>query len=133
MFGIRFPLPSQTSVVSLPSTCMCMALFLTINLLGQPCAADDVDVRESVVKIESTVVVPNYFEPWKRNAPKKMSATGVIIDGNRILTSGSFVGSARTITVQGFQSAKKVTAKIIGLSYEQALACLLYTSPSPRD
>ena len=124
MFGIRFPLPSQTSVVSLPSTCMCMALFLTINLLGQSCAADDVDVRESVVKIETTVFLPELFEPWNPGVPKKRSATGVIIEGNRILTSGYIVGNARTITVQGFQSAKKVTAKVISLSKGQDLAVL---------
>ena len=124
MFGIRFPLLGQTSVVGLRPTCICVALFLTINLLGQPCAADDADVRESVVKIESTVVIPDYYEPWKRAAPKKRSATGVIIDGNRILTSGYAVGCARTITVQGFQSAKKVTAKIIGISKGQDLAVL---------
>ncbi len=49
-------------------------------------AEADVDVRQSVVRIEVTQVKPDYFEPWKRSQPSDVSGTGVIIEGNRILT-----------------------------------------------
>ena len=124
MFRIRFLFSGRSLVLGLQSTFMWLAIFLAGNLLGQPCAADDADVRKSVVKIKVTRVSPDLYEPWKRKSPRESGGTGVIIDGNRILTNAHVVGYARSITVQGFESAEKVTAKVIGISKGQDLAVL---------
>ena len=106
------------------ATVVSLALFLTSNLLGQPVAAQDADIRESVVKIKVTRVNPNFSEPWKRQTPRESGGTGAIIAGNRIITNAHVVGHAKSITVQGFQSDKKVTAKVIAISKGQDLAVL---------
>lgn len=126
MFRIRFLVSGRSLALGLQSTFMWLALFLAGNLLvlGQPCAADDADVRKSVVKIKVTRVSPSPYEPWKRQAPRESGGTGVIIDGNRILTNAHVVGHARSITVQAFESAEKVTAKVIAISKGQDLAIL---------
>jgi len=123
MLRIRFLISGPSLVVGLKSICMWLALFMASNLFGQRCAAEDA-VRESVVKIQVTRVKPDYFRPLERTAPQELGGTGVIIDDNRILTNAHVVGHARTITVQGFRSAEKVTAKVIGISKGQDLAVL---------
>ena len=106
------------------STSVWLALFLVSSVLGQLCTAEDYDVRKSVVKIAVTGVRPNYYEPWKRQEPRESSGTGVIIEGNRVLTNAHVVGHARSITLQGFQSAEKVTAEVVAISMGQDLAIL---------
>ena len=130
-------MPKQATSRWIPRTAMALiggaiaavlglALFLTSNplALGRPLSAQDADIRESVVKIKVTRVDPNFYEPWKRKPPRESGGTGAIIGGNRIITNAHVVGHAKSITVQGFQSDKKVSAKVIGISKEQDLAVL---------
>ena len=100
-----------------------LGLLIAIWILSVPVFAAD-DVRRSVVKIEVTRVEADIYEPWKREAPSEASGTGVIIDGNRILTNAHVVNYARSITVQTFGSSTKVTAKVIGMSAGMDLAIL---------
>ena len=82
------------------------------------------DVRNSVVKIEVTMIRSNPLEPWKRQTPRESSGTGVIIKGDRILTNAHVVGHARSITVQPFGSDKKYTAEVEAMAPGMDLALL---------
>ncbi|MBI1368021.1 MAG: trypsin-like serine protease [Planctomycetes bacterium] len=69
-------------------------------------------VRESVVKILSTVRRPNVFRPWAKENPADISGSGSVIDGHRILTNAHVVAFASQIYVQPNHSAQKIAAKV---------------------
>ena len=76
-------------------------------------ALPEPDLRNSVVKIHTTAKLPSIFQPWRKQAPQQGSGTGVIIDGNKILTNAHVVAYATQVYVQPYQSADRIEAKVI--------------------
>ena len=81
-------------------------------------------IPTSVVKIHSTKRLPNPYRPWTKQSPQNVTGSGVIIEGNRILTNAHVVAYSREIYVQGYQSAEKVEATLIAMSPGMDLALL---------
>ncbi len=71
------------------------------------------DVRSSVVKILATRRLPDMFRPWTKKSPHEIPGSGVVIEGNRILTNAHIVAFASQIYVQPFQSAEKFIARVV--------------------
>jgi len=69
-------------------------------------------IRSSVVKILTTQRMPDMFKPWTKQSPRDTFATGVVIEGNRILTNAHAVAFAGQIYIQPYQSAEKIYAKV---------------------
>jgi len=65
-----------------------------------------------VVKIFSTVRAPDLAKPWTKSSPREVSGSGVVIEGNRILTNAHVVLYASQVQVQGNQSGEKVPATV---------------------
>ena len=78
---------------------------------GQTWAGDD--IRNSVVKVLTTQRLPDMFRPWAKQSPRDVFATGVIIEGNRILTNAHAVAFAGQVYIQAYQSAEKIYARVI--------------------
>ena len=81
-------------------------------------------VKNSVVKIFSKVRDPEHFKPWTKQSPSEVSGSGVIIDGNHILTNAHMVLYASQIQVQANQSDEKITAKVEAIAPGIDLALL---------
>lgn len=93
---------------------MIKALFLAMLLsfsYSQAWASDD--IRNSVVKVLTTQRLPDMFRPWTKQSPRDVFATGVVIEGNRILTNAHAVAFAGQIYIQPYQSAEKIYARVI--------------------
>lgn len=93
---------------------MILALFLALLFSfshSQTWASDD--IRNSVVKVLTTQRLPDMFRPWSKQSPRDIYATGVIIEGNRILTNAHAVAFAGQIYIQPYQSAEKIYARVI--------------------
>ena len=43
-------------------------------------------IENAVVKVFSTLRYPDPFRPWSKQAPSEVTASGVVIEGKRILT-----------------------------------------------
>lgn len=56
-------------------------------------------VENSVVKIFATTRYPDPFKPWSKQSPREGSGTGVVIEGNRILTNAHVVLYASQVQV----------------------------------
>lgn len=69
-------------------------------------------VENSVVKIFSTIRLPDSFKPWTKQSPSEASGTGVIIEGHRILTNAHVVTYASQVQVQANQSGDKISATV---------------------
>lgn len=69
-------------------------------------------VENSVVKIFATVRAPAPFRPWTKQAPHEITATGVVIEGKRILTNAHVALYASQIQIQANQSGDKLPATV---------------------
>lgn len=85
------------------------------------------DVRASVVKIHTTARLPSLFQPWRKESGRESTGTGVIIDGNKILTNAHVVAYASQVYVQAHQSADKIPAKVIAFAPGVDLALIELT------
>jgi S1-C subfamily serine protease len=86
-----------------------------VDLRGQtraPGAAAPSPVELSVVKIFATSRQPDLYRPWQKQAPREGTGTGMVIEGNRILTNAHVVLYASQIQVQAHQSGDKLSARI---------------------
>ncbi|GLH71881.1 serine protease [Geothrix limicola] len=69
-------------------------------------------IEDSVVKVFSTIRKPDTAKPWGKHAPEEASATGVVIEGRRILTNAHVVLYASQVQVQANQAGDKISAKV---------------------
>jgi S1-C subfamily serine protease len=100
----------------------------SLCLAGAPprvSAADaPASVENSVVKVFSTMVYPDAARPWARQAPTEATGSGVVIEGNRILTNAHVVSYASQIQVQANQEGDKVPATVEAMAPGIDLAVL---------
>jgi hypothetical protein len=54
---------------------------------SKPVAAVPANVENAVVKVFSTPRYPDPFKPWTKSSPSEVTASGVVIEGKRILTN----------------------------------------------
>jgi len=92
---------------------------LLLGLLPIQVAAaqpEDEAIRRSVVKIYTTARMPNLTQPWTRQRPSESTGSGVIINGNQILTNAHVVNYGRRILVQPYQSSEKFEGHVVAIA-----------------
>jgi S1-C subfamily serine protease len=87
-------------------------------------------VGRSVVKVFSTVREPDLLKPWGKQAPVEVSGSGVVIEGNRILTNAHVVLYATQVQIQGHQAGDKLSATVEAISPGVDLAVLKLDDPA---
>jgi S1-C subfamily serine protease len=81
-------------------------------------------VENAVVKIFVTKRFAEPFKPWTKQAPSEATASGVVIEGKRILTNAHVVLYASQVQVQGNQEGDKLTASVVAVAPGIDLAVL---------
>lgn len=84
---------------------------ITASVEAQSGAAEDA-IEHSVVKVFSTARYPDFLKPWTKEAPREISGTGIVIEGNRILTNAHVVLYASQVQVQANQDGDKISATV---------------------
>jgi len=107
-------------------TTLCAAL---IAFLGFP-RAWAAPLDSSVVKVFATVRYPAPFSPWTKQAPRDISGSGVVIEGDRILTNAHVVLYASDIEVQATEAGDKIPATVEAVAPGIDLAVLKLDDPS---
>src|SRR6202167_5173850 len=90
-------------------------------------AADQAEapaLENSVVKIFSTMRSPDPFKPWTKQGPSDVTASGVVIDGKRILTNAHVVMYATQVQIQANAAGDKVPANVVAVAPGIDLAVL---------
>jgi S1-C subfamily serine protease len=102
------------------------------SLVVAPCvlAASEDEIRPSVVKIFASQSPPNMFMPWKITSPTESTASGVVIEGGRILTNAHAVKYAQQVYVKPNQTADKLDATVEYIAPDCDLATLKVDDPS---
>ena len=96
-------------------------------------AAQPPALENSVVKIFSTMRYPDPFKPWTKQAPSEATASGVVIEGKRILTNAHAVLYASQVQVQANAAGDKVSATILAIAPGIDLAVLQLDDPGFFD
>jgi S1-C subfamily serine protease len=81
-------------------------------------------IRDSVVKVITTFRAPDLQRPWTKHPPDEVTGTGVIIDGNRILTNAHVAQFATRTQIQPAGSTRKYIAEVKALASGIDLAIL---------
>lgn len=119
-------------MVSSVTKTVVVTLLLTMSAWGEGGATQG-DIRESVVKILVKQERPDLLRPWTKMPPEDAAGTGIVINGNRILTNAHLVIHSRHVTVQPFQSADKYRATITQIAPGPDLAILVLDDDSFFD
>ncbi|MBV8804547.1 MAG: serine protease, partial [Sinobacteraceae bacterium] len=82
------------------------------------------NVENAVVKVFSTLRYPDPFKPWTKQAPTDVTASGVVIEGKRILTNAHVVLYSSQIQIQANQAGDKISASVVGVAPGIDLAVL---------
>src|SRR5271168_4265066 len=81
-------------------------------------------IENSVVKVFATMRYPDAFKPWTKQAPSEITASGVVIEGKRILTNAHVVLYASQVQVQANAQGDKLPATVLAVAPGIDLAVL---------
>ena len=73
-------------------------------------------LESAVVKIFTTSRAPDSFRPWQKAAPSESTGSGVVIEGNRILTNAHVVNYASKVEVRAKEGGDKIAARVIAIA-----------------
>src|SRR5690349_9040885 len=85
-------------------------------------AASAAGVESRVVKLSVTKREPDFFHPWTKASPSKVSGSGAVISGRRILTNAHVVMYASEVFVQLSHGGDQHTAKVTAIAPGMDLA-----------
>jgi S1-C subfamily serine protease len=94
---------------------LCVAgLFATLAIPGLAVADQTKEeaIRDSVVKIYSSLRGPDLTKPWQKQTSQEATGTGIVIEGKRILTNAHVVSYASQVFVEPNQSGEKLAATV---------------------
>jgi S1-C subfamily serine protease len=104
--------------------------FLAISIFALPAAvwaqqtAELNGLSNSVVKVFATSRLPDPFKPWAKQGPRSGTGSGVVIEGNRILTNAHVVSYASQVEIQANGSGDKLIASVEAIAPGIDLAVL---------
>ena len=77
---------------------------------------------ENIVKIEVSMLFPDYREPWNAGQPSGGSGTGFMIGKNRFLTNAHVVSNATRIVIRTTNDPAPHPARIVHIAHDCDLA-----------
>src|ERR1700722_13873343 len=81
-------------------------------------------IANSAGKVVATMRYPDPFKPWAKQAPADVTASGVVIEGKRILTNAHVVLYASQVQIQANAAGDKLPATVIAVAPGIDLAVL---------
>ena len=100
-------------------------LLIIINLfLCMTVFAEDAAIKKALVKVYSSYQFFDYTSPWQFSQNDNSTATGFIIEGNRIITNAHAVLNSRFLQIRKDGDAKKYKAVVKFISEEYDLALI---------
>src|SRR5271165_4846916 len=122
----RLPLLSLCAALSVCAWTACGAVVRSSTGSAAP-------IENSVVKIFATMRYPDPFRPWTKQAPSEATASGVVIEGKRILTNAHVVLYASQVQIQASAAGDKMPAAVAAVAPGIDLAVLQLDDPTFFD
>ncbi len=117
----------RSTRLSLLSVCLSVGVCVvggSIAATRPAAAAAAAPIENSVVKVFATMRYPDPFKPWTKQAPSEVTASGVVIEGKRILTNAHVVLYASQVQIQANAAGDKVSASVVAVAPGIDLAVL---------
>ena len=106
----------------------CLLCSFHVAVVPRAAARSEADrapaIENSVVKVFATMRYPDPFKPWTKQAPSEVTASGVVIEGRRILTNAHVVLYATQVQIQANAAGDKVPATVVAVAPGIDLAVL---------
>ncbi len=118
---------------SLWSLCLGVCASTAFAASAQPLVESAAPIENSVVKVFATMRYPDPFRPWTKQAPSEATASGVVIEGKRILTNAHVVLYASQVQIQANAAGDKVPATVVAVAAGIDLAVLKLDDPTFFD
>lgn len=99
---------------------LCMSMLLYAEE-GERAPGINEKIKESIVKIYTVSKSPDFTRPWNSSI-YRMSGSGAVIEGNRILTNAHVVANNTFIEVRRYGETKRYQAKVVAVSHQADLA-----------
>jgi len=100
-----------------------MKKLILITLLTISAIAQNLPTN-SVVKVFSSLSIPDYAKPWQSSNRVQVTGSGVLIKDNYIITNAHVISDAKFVQVSKDNDSKKYTASIEYVSHQADLALL---------
>ncbi len=107
--------------------CLLSCLLISPNSKAGPSTNEE--ISKSLVKIYSVISRPDYYRPWQQKSYRS-SASGFIIEDQRILTNAHVVANQTFIEVRRNGNPKRYQAQVISVSHDADLALLSVADPT---
>src|SRR5258708_15180478 len=111
--------------IGLISFCLLCSVHVAVAPRASARAAEAdraLDIENSVVKVFATMRYPDPFKPWTKQAPSEVTASGVVIEGRRILTNAHVVLYATQVQIQANAAGDKAPATVVAVAPRLYLA-----------
>jgi S1-C subfamily serine protease len=99
-------------------------ILFVMSFVFAPVLFCQTSISGSIVKVYTVYDRHSYFRPWQMEGQKRLSGSGCIIKGNRILTNAHVVADSTFIQVKRAGVAEKYTAEVEIVAHECDLAIL---------
>ena len=86
-------------------------------------------IQNSLVRITSTEVEPDYKAPWNSGGIARGVGAGFLVEGNRIITNAHVVSNSRYLTVEREGDPKKYPATVLFVAHDCDLALVKVSAP----
>jgi S1-C subfamily serine protease len=106
-----------------------VVLILLLCSLGQIAYAQE-NVGAAIVKVFTVYAQYDYDMPWQILRQDRMTGSGCIIKGNRVLTNAHVVADQNFIQVKRAGDSRKYTAQVEAVAHAYDLAVLKVKNPS---
>jgi S1-C subfamily serine protease len=110
-----------------------LALVLLLAIQSAPAdddAAAPASASKSLLRVNSTNQVYEFFQPWIKKPPFSRRGIGALIDGGRILVTAELVANSTFIELEKPATAEKSTATVERVDYDCNLAVLRPADPA---
>ncbi len=103
-----------------------LAFFIVADAHAQP----NGQIQNSLVRITSTEVEPDYRAPWNSGTIQRGVGAGFVIDGQRIMTNAHVVSNSRYLTVEREGDPNKYPATVLFVAHDCDLALIQVAAPN---
>lgn len=102
----------------------CLMVCAAAHAQANPPLSRSASIESAVVKIFTTARSPDLYRPWSKAAPSEMTGSGVVIEGNRILTNAHVVNYGSKVEVQAKEGGDRMAARVVAIARGIDLAVL---------
>ncbi len=95
-----------------------LTLAITAQVMANP------NIKDSLVRVNSTQQRWNTSQPWDKLAPSSRGALGVLLENKHILTTAEMAANSTYIELENADSTRTLPATVVAIDYESNLALL---------